>query len=382
MNMLSSVRDALRERDAGTIRLVIAVVAGFFTGLATVIFRDVVVPESFGRDSLKIWKIANDLAPNFEDESFTPVATVYRWLGLADDPTAAALAGFLIASVVIGIAVYAGRQIRTTWLGAAFIFGSFILSALFLGQYSKDVFVLPVVAIFLLLPRRIYWDIAGIAAIAAYAYWFRTYWFLLIVAYLGYRVFTWVQPRLRYMLVAGSLAAGIAGLGVAIALGKSPDHFRTKSQADLRVDANTALQPLFNGLPDPLGGVLDVIAAYWLILVPVVLPFTAGVIFAVVAVGTAFMRVLPLAGLRSSQRWPDDARGVTIRRLLSLLLGFAVIQALFEPDYGSVLRHYAAMLPLAIALIQLAPSSCTPRVGKARPWSWTGAGITPDASAR
>src|SRR5699024_6096102 len=88
----------------------------------------------------------------------------------------------------------------------------------------------------------------------------------------------------------------------------------------------------------------------------------------------AFVKLLPLISARSSVRWPrNDARqGAMLRRGLALILALGAVQALFEPDYGSALRHFTPLMPLGIALIQSA-SAGSIRSASAHPWSWSGA---------
>ncbi|HIY66433.1 MAG TPA: hypothetical protein H9830_09180, partial [Candidatus Agrococcus pullicola] len=124
----------------------------------------------------------------------------------------------------------------------------------------------------------------------------------------------------------------------------------------------------------PLGGLVDVFLNYWLLFLPLLLPFTASILHLAVTAGIFFARTYPLITARSSTRWPDrdTLPGVLARRSIALILALTVVQAVFEPDYGSSLRHLTPLMPLAIVLLQ-AMRSGSMRRGQAVPWSWTGA---------
>lgn len=341
---------------------------GFLAGLIITLLHDELLSDQYEFDALKIWRIARGDRPDFVDGSFTPVAMVYRALGMGDAPLAAALFGYLLASaVIVAAALRFGRRGLTPIL-AVYTVGAFGLAGVYLGQYSKDVFVLPVVAL-LLLPKRWLWDAVPLAAMIVYAAWFRDYWMIVAACYCGYRLLTTRQVRLRYLLAIGSLAAvGISGL-IFLVLGRNPNHYRTSVQGGL--DANTLIAPLAP-LPQPWGGFVDVFANYWLILVPVTLPFAAGIVYVAALAGLTFMRFTPFVGASSRRVWPqvDRIEGVLLRRCLSLLLAFGVVQALFEPDYGSVLRHLTPLLPLGL-VAGLAMQAAPAAERGIRSWEWS-----------
>lgn len=343
---------------------------GFVAGLLVTVFHEAIVPLHFELDAKKIWWIASGAWSDFEDQSFTPVAMAYRALGMGDSPFAAGLFGFSLATAVILLAVFRLGRPSLTWPLALLVLGAFGLSGLYLGQYSKDVFILPVIAL-LMLPGRLWRDLFAIAAMLAYAYWCRTYWALIAVAYLGLRLITLRQVRIRYLLTIGALGAVAVGAAFFLAFGHDPNHFRTMVQG--RLTANTIIGPI-EPFAQPFGGLVDVFVNYWLLLVPATLPFSAGPLYLLVTATLAYVRLLPLIAVRSAVRWPaaSTLEGSLIRRGVALLIAFAAVQALFEPDYGSALRHLAPLLPLGIAMI-LAARAGRSRARNVNRWNWSGA---------
>lgn len=350
--------------------LLSAIVLGVIAGFIAMLLRDQVLSENYEADSDKIWRIASGRLPGFEDQSFTPVANVYRAVGLGDAPFAASLLGYVLAVAVILLALYRAGRRTVGWGVAVYIFGAFVLAGIYLGQYSKDVFVLPIVALLLVLPRRVWWDLLGVVSMLAYAYWFREYWVIVGAGYFAYRLITLPQVRVRYLLAIGVAAAVLVAAAFYLRLGRAPNFPRTSVQKYL--DARTFIHPI-EPFAQPWGGLFDVFAQYWLLLVPVTLPFTAGMAYVAISLGLAFIRLLPIFAVRSKVEWPapNTADGVLMRRGLSLFLAFTAVQALFEPDYGSVLRHLAPLLPLTIVVMQTMRAGSL-RTGRRRWWSWTG----------
>ncbi|MDN3310452.1 hypothetical protein QWJ90_05885 [Microbacterium oryzae] len=366
----------LRALADSTRFFAVSVVVGFLIGLATTVYRRQLLAEQFNRDANRIYNIASGRVPDFQDGSYTPVGLVYRALGLATAPDVAAVLGYLLASFVIVLALLRSGRRTASLPVALYIVASFLLAGVYLGQYSKDVFVLLPVALLVLLPAKIWWDAVAVVAMFAYAFFFRDYWAIVAVMYLAIRVILIRQVRVRYLVVAGSMAAVAIGLAFFFALGVDPNHFRTAVQGHL--EANTLIVPL-EPFAQPLGGAADVFLNYWLLYVPVLLPFLAGAPYVVVVLGFVLVKVLPLYAARSRVRWPASREGARVRRALALILAFSVVQAVFEPDYGSALRHFTPLMALGLVVLQGARSGHV-RSAPARAWSWSGAAAV-DASA-
>ena len=349
----------------------VSIILGFAIGLTITLNRDL-LPESYNLDARRIYGIASGQMPEFADRSYTPVGVTYRLLGLGASPTAAALFGYALAVVVIITAlIHSGRRTASLLVGC-YILATFALAGVYLGQYSKDIFILPIALLIILLPRPIWVEIFIVASMIAYAILYRDYWAITAAAYVVLRIITIRQVRMRYLLAIGAFGAALAGLAFYFVLGFAPNHFRTAVQGHL--DANTFIHNMEIG-PQPVGGMIDVLINYGLLFAPVTLITSAGWLYVVVIAGTIFARAYPLMSGTSAVRWPaiDTIDGVLVRRSVSILIAFVAVQALFEPDYGSALRHLTPLMPIAIVLMQSARSG-KHRLGRARPFSWSGAG--------
>lgn len=349
----------------------VSIFLGFVIGLAITLNRDL-LPETYNLDARRIYGIASGQMPEFTDRSYTPVGVTYRLLGLGSSPTAAALFGYALSVVVIITALIRSGRRTASLLVGCYILATFALAGVYLGQYSKDVFVLPIALLIILLPRPIWGEIFIVASMIAYTVLYRDYWAIAVAAYVILRIVTIRQVRMRYLLAIGAVGAALVGLAFYFALGFYPNHFRTAVQGHL--DASTFIHNMEVG-PQPVGGMIDVIINYVLLFAPITLVSSAGWLYVVVIAGTIFARAYPLVIGSSAVRWPaiDTIDGVLVRRSVSILVAFAAVQALFEPDYGSALRHLTPLMPIAIVLMQSTRSGKR-RVGRGRPFSWSGAG--------
>lgn len=326
-------------------------IAGFVVGLIVTIWRDVIVPENFNYDAIKIQAIAKGTWKLPSDPTFDNVASVYRVLGLADASDAAAILGYLFATLVVVLAVWrSGRRVCGP-LESLMLLAFFVLTAAYLGNYSKDLLVVLVVAVLLLLPRALWADLLLLAVILGYAYFFRTYWGLTLAGYVMYRLITLRQTKVSLLVGVGIGGAVLAALTVFVALGRDPDYFRALVNETRSVVATTEIRS-FVEFAQPWSGLINVCLSYLALLVPIPLVFAAGVGYLPVVAIFILIWIPVFYRLRGSRLWPTgtEPAAAILRRAVSLLLAVLMVQTLFEPDYGSALRHLTPLLPLAVLI--------------------------------
>lgn len=339
---------------------------GLIIGLIVVLARDDIVPANFKLDSQKIQAIAAGITPSYGDLTFQNVASVYRFLGLAATHSAdvVAIGGFVIGSVVIFFATArAGHKVGGP-LEFALVAAVFLLNAAYLGNYSKDVFVVPLVALVLLSSRAVKWDILILVAISIYAIEFRQYWLIVGAAYVIFRFLTKTRVRIRTVLFFGVLGAVTCGFLLAIFTGVSPDHFRTVVSDTRTTSAATEIAPLVN-LQQPVGGLVNIAITYFALILPIPLIFKAGLGYLPVVAIFALIWLLVIRRISDFGDWAGLApeRRATLSRAVSLLFSFLLVQSLFEPDYGSALRHLTPLLPLCVYIVL---AVIQPRGGRSR----------------
>ncbi|MCG7309856.1 hypothetical protein [Brachybacterium sp. ACRRE] len=346
--------------------------------LAAPVMRSI-VPEQFVLDGGHIDHSIH--GPILGDaQSFRRVAAIYTALGLGDQQSLAAMLGIALFIAAVFAAIGWTRIRDLSLVGLAAVAASLGLAAVYLAQYSKEHVTLLLVLLVLLLPRGRRWDLAVPLLCVAYGATLRPYWLLIAVLYLGWRI---LLSRTRNPLVIVAALALVYALlqpAFQIALGQTLEGMRTWSnEQQANADVATVIDSAFPDATGPLG-VLSALIALVFLVIPVPLgstgtPYYAVSALLIMAIWAVALRPVVSGELittgRASRaggaRWgADPARlgaapigspaasqdsGVRTARAVSLLLALLVVQAIFEPDYGSYLKHLTPMLPLALAAL-------------------------------
>jgi hypothetical protein len=192
-----------------------------------------------------------------------------------------------------------------------------------------------------------------------YGLLFRPYW--LGVAGL-YMLGRWAS-RTKWSPLRVALASGV-GLALVSAyiyfvLGLPVDHFRVIVN-QWRVndpDAGSLIEPLLQS-GGFFGQFASVAAVVLLLAFPIPLMIKGGAyyLFLTLLIATCWFLVIrtvlqarPTGGAVAADR-------VLFQRSVCLLAAFLCIQGLFEPDYGSALRHLSPLMPLMTSAVWLGPS--------------------------
>ncbi|PFG37382.1 hypothetical protein ATL41_2141 [Flavimobilis soli] len=313
-------------------------------GFVLVLLRDDVLPPRFLADGLLIGEIARGRAQ--ADDSYVNVAMVYRFLGLGTRPLLAYTVGYSLAVFAIFLAWRRSKVDARTWQGVAIICSAVLLAAVYLGYYSKDVFVTPIAIAALVLPIGRWSNAALLALMVAYGYWFRQYWLVVAAVFL---VLIFVLRRFRPRSLPAWGMAGSAGLSLAVfvVLDASANSFRSSVNAGrVAEDVGTRIDPFVN-LVEPLGGVVNNVLTYWALILPVPVLFRGGIYYFAIALFIAFIWIVLYRAVRHLEVGEDPL----VVRCVGLSVALLVTQSLFEPDYGSALRHLTPMLPLVACAV-------------------------------
>ncbi|MCW2583225.1 MAG: hypothetical protein JWQ53_2015 [Klenkia sp.] len=316
-----------------------------------------VLPDRYQGDARTIQRVAQGTFVPVDDTSFLYVGRLYAWLGLADAPVTAGALGVVAGLAVVGLAVRHARG-RVTPAGVVLLGLTVLLTCVYLGQFSKDVWVLPVVVVVLLARPSWRGELGLVLAAAAYAATLRNYWFLVIAVYLALRVTAGRSGRRRWVLavVAGTVVG--ATIVMPAVLGADLQSIRgdiNDSRGEVGDVASIITSPQIGGGPavDAVENVLTVgelVAPVPLALLgsPVYLAFAVGIglIWAAVASATFVGPRRLLAGVPP----PRDPVTTTALRAALLLIAYLTVLSFFEPDYGSYVRHLTPVLPLVLAL--------------------------------
>jgi hypothetical protein len=312
-----------------------------------------VLPERYYYDGNTIRLITTHQFYPAQDLSYLRVGLLYRWLGLVDRPVYAGLLGAALVIAVLYPALVRGRGTPT--LSAYLLVGLFVVTAsAYLTQYSKDVWVIPVVLVVLLARPGLGGELAILAATGAYAAFFRSYWWPILAIYVALRILT--AGALRWRRVATTVVAVIVGATVVApwVLGGDLQGLRASINATriLSPDAATAITTPFLG-PGLIGDIPENLLLFGLLVMPVPLMFEGLPLYFVYAiyifwVWVLFARATGRGPGRVFDGRPAACADVHVVRAALFVIAFVVTLSFFEPDYGSYLRHLTPLLPLII----------------------------------
>jgi len=350
----ASGRAVVDSRVLWDVTFLFSVIAGVFV----VVFRDDLLPRRFFYDGEHIQQIAQGFNSGLGDQSYVQVAMVYRLLGMADHALAASLFGFGLG--VLSLLIFrASNQDKPSWQAVVLTPIAVLTMAVYLGFYSKDVFLVPIAAVAIAASQKRRVEFAFMAMILMYALFFRSYWALVALAYLPLRLA--VSRRYRAQTVALVMSGMLVAFSLVIffVLGLDPDHYRSMVN-DARLtsaDAASAIRPLVPG--DGLGvGVANVLVMIPLLTIPVPLLLSGSGYHAALFLAISVLWVLFYSGTRKKHLLPirtaaDRSSGEPASResrAVAVVLAILTVQALFEPDYGSALRHITPFLIVWVAL--------------------------------
>jgi hypothetical protein len=348
-----------RAEAHGLANQVLVLVAAGSALLASLVAR-FVLPENFLRDDHSIQVAMVPSKEYLMADSFRGVGAIYRALGLQHAaPLAALLAvGLFVACV---FAAVGWERLRDAGLfDLAVLCGSLLIAVVYLGQFSKELVTVAVCALLLLSPRTPRWDVLIVLACVAYGALLRPYWLIVAALYVVWRI---VLPRTQrpvLLLLVPVLAYVALQPAFGIALGGGLQSQRD-SVNTVRDDPGAVASLITSPLPDSAGpvGILAALLMVQVMICPLPL-MAAGSLYhlasGVLIMGIWGIVLVPVARRRLAvPRGETAGREVTTaNRAAALLLALLLVQALFEPDFGSYLKHLTPMLPLVLALL---PSS-------------------------
>ncbi len=316
-------------------------------GVVVLVWHARIVPEKMTYDSQVIQDIATGrLRVSSDDKSYGNIGALYRWLGLSYQPMVASVLGYGIYFLELTVVIMSMASSRLRLFDRAILAAAALLGALFLGQYSKDVLIAILCLLAFKLGRTWWSEVFFVSLTMVYAFYFRQYWFLVMAFYVMLRL---VQRRSRALWVAILFClAALVVLSFAFPL---VAHIDVQSfRMDVNVnrigseDAQSMIVPAIAG-SSPAIGAMNSLITFFELLIPIPMLMSSPN-HAVYGLFLLAIWVRFLGGFRRGLH--DDTLPPNWARCAALALAMVSVQAIFEPDYGSYLRHLTPMLPLMV----------------------------------
>ena len=327
-----------------------ALAAALLLGVVVAIAGPHLLPANYYFDSQSV---IDAFATGFDrsgTDSFANTAAFYRVLGFGTlwPHALAGVASFLIAFIATTWSSGLGRTRWQPWI-IALVAAWTVPLAVFDGTYSKEVVALLVVALVGTLSRSARGVAAATLLALAYAYYFRTYWAIVIALWLallatGRLGWPWLL-RLAVAVVAIACMSAVAQQKLDTYLsdgrtvtteGREGDPYQVTLLANPRPNTSVATD------------VANSLAGWLALIVPLYLLPLGGlqhVGFAVFQAVNTIVFVAVQIRLRERRDW----------RLLaasSFCVAYSLVQGMFEPDFGSFVKHETNLLPLYFYLLR------------------------------
>nr|WP_306630210.1 hypothetical protein [Arthrobacter ulcerisalmonis] len=319
--------------------------------LAFVIGGRSVLPEKYSYDEKRIAALAQEIPGTPTDKSFQLAADFYRHIGLGENQVLAGIVTFALFVAVLCLAFRAQERVDFSMVRIGLLVAVLVLGAVYLGHYAKEVLILPIVAI-AMIRRSAWWvDLTLVSCMLLCATFFRSYWFMVAAFYLGFR---WLLHKLSpalALLVGAAVGLGILSVAFTLLMGVDLDHYRilvNDGRTD-GADAQTAIKPLIESA-GVVGGYINALAVLFSFFLPLSLVLKGQIFYLVIV---AFLLMLWIFLFRALGQLSDKSVRLPQSQVrgIALLFAFTVVQAVFEPDYGSYVRHLAPLLPIMLSAI-------------------------------
>ncbi|GAB2536136.1 hypothetical protein [Brachybacterium huguangmaarense] len=336
-------------------QVVLVLLVGGVVSLAPLVRA--VLPERFLLDDGHLQLAMDPATAHLTDSSFTGAGTVYDLLGVDGSAPLASLLNLALFAVCVLAALGWNRIREARAWELCVVAAALMIGLVYLGQFSKELLTLGIGALVVLGPRGRVGDLAILLGCVAYGAAVRPYWLIIAALFVLWRLVL-ARTRSPWALI-GVPVLVYAALqpAFAVALGGGLQSAR-ESVNSVRVDSDSVASLIVSPLPDAAGPLGVLAALVMLVLMAVPVPLLVSLSPYHMASGAVILAfwvlvVAPVVRGRVVLRREAAApRGrIVALRAASLLLAFLLVQALFEPDYGSALKHLAPLLPLVLALL-------------------------------
>lgn len=354
--------------------LLVAVLLGAVAVVVGLVARATITGRfgGFGNDAGTIREIMTSpfSAMDLGYGSYSVIAQFYTALGMEDAPTAASVFGAVIGSTALGIVLVRVGGVHAGRISLVLALATPVLIGLYQATYTKEILISLGMIVIVLMPVNLAGEIVVVAALALLGTEYRTYWSIVAVIYVVLRLLlarrTTVSGRRitatpwRVLRILALLSA-LAGLAVWIGTGDPADYFRTAvNEGEARQAVTGSIIGRFIDLPEPFGGVVNVVLTTMFFIVPLPMAAKFSPYYLVIGLLFALIWISAVAAATATARaHGGDRHRVPVRdrrmmaRFAAVPLSFLVVQGLFEPDWGSALRHATPMVPLIVGAVAL-----------------------------
>ena len=304
---------------------------------------DILSPVFFGDHKL-ILKYAQTVT-ELATTGYPNTGLLYQKLGLAGSLTNVVIFSFIVCLGSCTYLLFTAPVLDFSALTILFLFSVF--SSVFLQMYSKDFFVLFIIMFMVIFGLKTNLGFALFIVFGLlYAFYFRSYWFLIFLVYFGFVItlslFKRSVTRSKVLLLSCGFIL-ILSVAFEVVLNVSLSHYRAIINVSRVGDVNAVsiimpFIPLGNLFLEWINGLITLV----MLVLPLPLLALGGYQHVASFIAIGFISATFFKDMKFAM---SDYEG---KHAVFFVMSFVLVQTTFEPDYGSFLRHSTPILPLVL----------------------------------
>lgn len=335
-------------------------IALFFPIVA--LFKEKIFPPYYFWDANTINNFILVKSGFTKGDSYASTAAFYQLINVAKGSAIFPVISSLIISLFFFWMLKKSRADKMTLIDFAMLLYCMLLANVYMTLLSKDFIVMLLIIPFVLLAGRgllglVIWSLL----VLVYAYYFRSYYILILCQFWGlYFLFSKVKKPLSilFMIFVFMFCLSIA---FKVGLGVDLDDFRNLVN-DVRAESSSFTVNTMIVSYIPGGGLiigwLNVFVVWLCMMVPIPLILTFSLFYLIIAffISMLFYRVWKATAVELKNK-----NNPLMKSMLCFILAFTTIQSVFEPDYGSYVRHLSPLYPLFFYVLFVARRQKNPK---------------------
>lgn len=303
--------------------------------------KESIFPKKYFFDSYGIQNLIENPHKSVGDTSVTNTATFYRILKVDRYILTPALALVLyFTAIYVIFRKYSVESISFFKFLLIIIYSA--MAMVYISTFSKDFVVFSMVVLpFIFFEKKRLW--IWTLFVLFYALFFRNYWFITISLFWGIKLFIVKKPKL--LLIAIPFYYILISFVYFYIFGTPLSLIRYYANMDRDADsAQTAISIFINGDNFLMEAANYFVTLIFLIIpIPLLLLAKPFYIVLTLLISVFFFNFIKL--------YIKEFSSKEYTNIFSFVISFMLVQSLFEPDYGSFVKHLAPLYPLIFVCI-------------------------------
>ncbi len=311
------------------------------------IFKEYLLPRYYFFDANTINLFMKRGSPLTHGDSYASTAAFYNFLHVSKDSIVFPVIASLIIIAVFFWVLKKAKATNMTVLDFAMYLYCILLAIVYMTLLSKDFIVFLFVIPFISLAQRgvkglLLWSVLALL----YAYYFRGYWIIVLCLFWGLYIFFPVLKKNWVLFLFIFISLFVLSIAFKVGMGIDLDNYRNMVN-DVRLDSGdtNARSMIVSYIPGG-GLIIGWLNAYvvWLfMMIPIPLVLALSPLYLIISF---FITMLFYKFWGAAKVELIKNQNPVLKAVICLIISFTAVQSIFEPDYGSYVRHLSPFYPL------------------------------------